>query len=390
MEKVRLLRIATVPISLRYLLGGQLNFMQQHDYEVLAVSAGGTDVSYLRDEGINHHMVPFTRSITPFRDLVCFIKLILLIRNFRPDIVHTHTPKAGLLGMLAAWISRVPIRLHTVAGLPLMEAAGLKRWILILTERITYTCSTKVYPNSIALREYIISKLKTQNSKLGIIGNGSTNGINLDYFQSTDTLGVLAAEIRNRYGMAASDFVYCFVGRVVRDKGINELITSFVEMAIEEKKVWLILVGHFEDELDPLAQEIKSEILAHPRIIHAGFQDDVRPWIMASDVFVLPSYREGFPNVVLQAGALEKACIVSNINGCNEIISHNKTGLLVEPKNITDLRKAMIYALQHTDEIDKMGIEARKFIAVHFDQTYLWNELLKEYHYHLNCVSQVD
>src|SRR5690242_3117643 len=154
-DKPRLLRITTVPISLKLLLRGQLAFMQSQGFEVLAVSADGKEIQSVTEEGVNHKIVPFTRKITLIQDLICLWQLIVLIRKFRPDIVHTHTPKAGLLGMLAAWICGVPLRMHTVAGLPLVEARGFKRAVLKITERITYWCAHRLYPNSGMLKEFI-------------------------------------------------------------------------------------------------------------------------------------------------------------------------------------------------------------------------------------------
>jgi len=387
MATPRLLRITTVPISLRLLLHGQLKFMQVQGFELLAVSADGPEVNEITKQGIPHAVVSFTRKITPIRDLYCLLQLITIILKFKPDIVHAHTPKAGLLGMIAAWICRVPIRMHTVAGLPMTEARGLKKSILKMSEKLTYHCATSVYPNSKGLHDYILKKFKVPNSKFKTIGKGSSNGIDLDYFKKTDALIKLSAGVRMRYGIDKDDFVYCFAGRVVKDKGITELINAFIKIDKEKRGVWLFLVGHFEDELDPLQQDIKLAITSHPRIIHPGFQQDIRPWIIACDVFVLPSYREGFPNVVLQAGSLEKPSIASDINGCNEIIRDSQTGILVPAKDTEALQRAMMSLLSNRDDGVKMGIASRKFIGAHFDQSYIWQELLMEYQKHLaNCI----
>lgn len=379
MANPKLLRVTTVPISLHLLLHGQLKFMQNHGFELLTVSAEGPEVNEITKQGIRHTVVSFTRKITPVRDFFCLLRLIWIILKFKPDIVHSHTPKAGLLGMLAARVCRVRIRMHTIAGLPLTEARGFKKFILKIAERITYSCSTSVYPNSIGLKNHIINELKIKSSKFEIIGNGSSNGIDLDHYKMTDDLKIQTAEMRSQFGIDSDDYVFCFVGRVVRDKGIVELVNSFISIAKIEKSVWLLLVGHFEEELDPLPKAIKLEILNHPRIIHSGFQEDIRPWVLLSDVFVLPSYREGFPNVVLQAGSLERPSIVSDINGCNEIIENERTGLLVPPKNIEALKAAMIYFLQNRQSGYRMGVNGRQFIATRFDQLYIWNEIVKEY-----------
>jgi glycosyltransferase involved in cell wall biosynthesis len=401
---MKLIRITTVPMSLRYLLHGQLSFMKAQGFEVLAVSADGKERDEIQQEGIAHVIIPFTRKITLFKDVVCLVALIRLFIRERPDIVHTHTPKAGLLGMLAARMCRVKVRLHTVAGLPMTEAKGMKRLLLATTERITYACATRVYPNSAALFSYIIRKFNMAggrwpvsgaeieanesnltnsqpliNSKFRIIGRGSSNGIDLQYYFRTDELMRRAREIRNSNAIPEDAIVFGFVGRVVKDKGIGELIQAFNALCNERRNVYLLLVGPFEDELDPLLPEDKKFLLTHPRVIMPGFQPDVRPFILASDIFVLPSYREGFPNVVMQAACLEVPCIVSDINGCNEIIEGEVSGLVVPAKN----QQALYIAMKRlsSDKIlrSRMAERAREFVSAHFDQRIFWNELLEEY-----------
>ncbi|MGE0590152.1 MAG: glycosyltransferase family 4 protein [Cyclobacteriaceae bacterium] len=387
MERIRLLRITTVPISLQYLLRGQLSFMQKHGMEVMAVSAEGPEVQIITEAGIPHAIIPFTRAITPVRDFLCLLKLIQLIRIFKPQIVHSHTPKAGLIGMLAAWWCSVPVRLHTVAGLPLMEATGIKRWVLQLTEKATYFCSTEIYVNSKSLVSFIQSEFKAQNLKLKTIGNGSSNGIDLEYFSVTQDLELAATDVRCQLSIQSGEFLFCFVGRMVRDKGMVELIQAFLKICESGKKVRLLLVGHFEDSLDPLPKHIHEVIDTHNNIFKAGFKSDVRPWILASDALVLPSYREGFPNVLLQAGALEKPSIATNINGCNEIILDGKTGWLVPTKDPEALQQAMESVMCDEKWCKEAGRYARNFVADNFDQSYVWNEILKEYRYHLSHVS---
>lgn len=361
--------------------------MQSQAMEVMAVSAHGPEVSSVKHEGILHAIIPFTRAITPVQDLLCLIRLVKLIRTFKPQIVHSHTPKAGLLGMLAAWLCRVPIRLHTVAGLPLMEAKGIKRWILQLSERVTYACATQVYPNSRGLMDFIRLEVKTYISKLKIIGKGSSNGIDLRHFDITSDLKVEANRARERFKIEDDEFVFCFVGRVVRDKGLMELIQAFLKIYNSGTKVKLLLVGHFEDDLDPLPKEIREIIDTHDGVVQVGFQSDVRPWIIASDAMVLPSYREGFPNVLLQAGALQRPCIATDINGCNEIILDGKTGWLVPAKDSIALQAAMERVLSDRGWRAEAGREARKFIAENFEQSYVWSEILKEYKRLLSNVS---
>jgi glycosyltransferase involved in cell wall biosynthesis len=380
----RLLRITTVPISLKLLLQGQLSFFQSQNFEVLAVSADGPEIESLRKEGIAHEIVPMTRKITLWQDLVCLFKLISIIRTFKPDIVHTHTPKAGLLGMLAAWLCRVPVRMHTVAGLPLMERSGIVKQILILTERITYACAHRVYPNSTGLKTYIQGFSNTKN--LFVIGRGSSNGIDTNFFNSTSDLRSHAAEIRRTYNIRESDIVFSFVGRIVKDKGISPMVEAFKKIIQDENNgisapsnAYLLLVGTFEQDLDPISQQDYDFLKSHPRVILAGFQKDIRPWLLASNIFVFPSYREGFPNVVMQACALGIPSIVSDINGCNEIIQHGKTGLIVSPKNADDLYQAMIQLAADKSLQLRFSEYGRAYVTHNFDRQYIWQELMKEY-----------
>jgi glycosyltransferase involved in cell wall biosynthesis len=377
-DKPRLLRITTASISLKLLLRGQFTFFQQHGFEVLTVSADGPEVNDIIAEGVPHQVVNMTRMITPVQDLLCLWQLVRVIRKFNPDIIHTHTPKAGLLGMMAAWLCGVPVRLHTVAGLPLMEAKGIKRLVLKLTERITYQCATRVYPNSRGLFDYIMKEFNISNHKLEIIGKGSSNGIDSKHFLRTPALMNASRDLRRRYQIADDTIVFCFVGRIVRDKGITELVEAFQKLS-SSAEVRLMLVGPFEQELDPLPEETMHYIKHDAHVISAGFQHDVRPWLLASDVFVFPSYREGFPNVVMQAACLEVPCIVSDINGCNEIIEDRVSGLIVPPKNAKALLDAMLMMATEKEMRTSFAVKARTFVIENFDQQFVWNELLKEY-----------
>jgi glycosyltransferase involved in cell wall biosynthesis len=374
----KLIRITTVPMSLQYLLRGQLSFMKQQGFEVLAVSADGRERDQIIAEGIDHVIIPFTRKITPLQDLLCLVKLIRLFRAVKPDIVHTHTPKAGLLGMMAARFCGVKVRLHTVAGLPLMEARGLKQRILKMTEWMTYACATKVYPNARGLWTYIQSQFNIRQSKFAMIGNGSSNGIDSQYFNRTPELEAQARLIREKYSIRPQEIGFCFIGRVVRDKGIVELTQAFQDV-VKNHPARLLIVGPLEQDLDPLPELVLHFLQTSPNVIMPGFQPDVRPWLMAGDVFVFPSYREGFPNVVMQACCLEVPCIVSDINGCNEIIQHNETGIIIPVKETEALKDAMLALMEDAALRKTFAHRARTFVAASLDQQVIWTEWSKEY-----------
>jgi len=377
-KKPRLLRITTVPISLHLLLKGQPQFMQSNGFDVLTVSADGKELAAIRNAGIPHQTINLTRKISPIADTIALWKMIQLIKSFKPDIVHTHTPKAGLIGMMAAYICKVPIKLHTVAGLPVMEAQGLKKSLLILTEKITCFCANNVYPNSNGLMDFMINNFRSFKHKFKVLGKGSTNGIITKHYSLTPELSELATQLKSKYNFQPSDFVFCFIGRLVGDKGINELINVFDHLS-KNNNCKLLLVGMQEPELDPLSANCLEIIQNNKNIISLGYQDDVRVALAASNVFVFPSYREGFPNVVMQAQSMGVPCIVSDINGCNELVTHQESGLIVPVKNETALQEAMYILMNDIEKCKSFSSIARENILQHYEQSQVWNYILKEY-----------
>ncbi|ELR70614.1 Alpha-1,3-N-acetylgalactosamine transferase PglA [Fulvivirga imtechensis AK7] len=384
--KPKLLRITTVPISLNVLLKGQLSYIRSNGFDVVASSAQGPEIiEIIEREGVPHYVIPLTRKITPFQDIWCLWKLILFIRRERFTIVHSHTPKAGLIGMLAAWFCRVPHRLHTVAGMPLMETRGFKRKLLKWVELITYRSATRVYPNSFRLRDFIVREIYASREKLHVIGRGSSNGIDLTYFQVTTEVEKNGIKLLETYGIKKDHLIITFIGRIVADKGINELIEAFEQVNEgTEKKTKLLLVGPYEDDLNPISSKAKTFIEEHPDIISVGFQSDIRPYLYISDIFAFPSYREGFPNVVLQACAMGVPCVASDINGCNEIILNERTGLLIPTKSVAELVAALKRLISDEDFRKRLAEEARSYVRANFDQQYVWKEIIKEYKKHVN------
>ena len=380
MSKPKLIRITTVPISLEKLLEGQLGFMQ-NQFEVIAVSADKEKLESLgQTQGYATHHVEMTRQITPIADLIAVYKLYKYLKQEKPEIVHTHTPKAGIVGMMAAKLAGVPHRLHTVAGLPLMESRGLKRNLLNFIERLTYRFATKIYPNSKGLNDFIISENLAKVSKLKIIGQGSSNGIDVQYFDPLPYTSVRKT-LRQELNIPEDSFVFVFVGRLVGDKGINELVAAFQNLnsPLTTHHSRLLLVGALETELDPLKAKTLKAINSNPNIIGVGYQADVRPYFALADVLAFPSYREGFPNVVMQAGAMGLPSIVSDINGCNEIIIPDVNGLIIPPKNTKALSEAMQLLLNDSQLYHRLKSQARSQITSRYERQHVWDALLEEY-----------
>ena len=288
--KPKLIRITTVPISLKILLKGQLKYMSQY-FDIIAVSSNGKELlDVTKEQGVRTKAINMSRQITPIKDLISLWKMIVFFKKEKPLIVHTHTPKAGLIGMLAAWIVRVPYRLHTVAGIPLMESKGVKRKILLLVEKLTYFCATQVYPNSYGLKEFIINNGITNKNKVKVIGNGSSNGIDTNYFRKTNEIIKQSKFLKEKYNIKNTDFVFIFVGRIVKDKGINELLSAFNKLSQKEKSAKLLLVGAYEENLNPISEEAKNILKNNKNIIEVGFQNDVKPftpfWIISLQPFI--------------------------------------------------------------------------------------------------------
>lgn len=384
MSKAKLVRVTTVPISLEKLLGNQLTFMNQY-FDLTAVSSDAIALEKVGDLlEVKTHPIEMTRKITPWQDLKAVWEMYQFLKRENPEIIHSHTPKAGLVSMLAASLAGVPHRLHTVAGLPLMEAKGFKRKILLAVEKLTYAAATKVYPNSKGLEDFILEHHLTASSKLKVIGNGSSNGIDTHYFSSENLSKQDLENLKKELDIQQDDFVFIFVGRLVGDKGINELIAAFDSISKNNSKAKLILVGTFEEELDPLSEITMKKIKSNPNIILSGWQSDVRPYLAVSDVLTFPSYREGFPNVVMQAGAMGLPSIVSDINGCNEIIVEGKNGVIIPVKNEKALEQAMQRLIGDKNRFHNLKNNARPMVVERYQQQIIWEALLEEYQGLLN------
>lgn len=375
MEKMKkkVLRIATVPLSLDLLLKGQLRMLNE-EYEVVAVSSSGKELEKVtRREGVRTVAVDMERRISVWKDLVSLFRLIKVIRREKPWMVHTVTPKAGLLGMMAAWICGVPVRVHMFTGLVFPTEHGFKRRILILTDKITCACATLINPEGKGVMNDL-KRFGISSKDMKVVGNGNINGVDMDFFCRTTDVMNAAAILRKNKG-----FTFCFVGRIVGDKGMNELAVAFEKLIAIYPDCRLLLVGDFEEKLDPVKVETKTFFKECGQVAFVGWQDDIRPFLAASDVFVFPSYREGFPNVVLQAGAMGLPCIVTDINGSNEIIDDGVNGLVIPSHSVVRLFEAMKRMIEDDEMRICMVRRARAMVADRYDRRYVWNEIKKLY-----------
>lgn len=384
MEKKKLIRTSTIPMSLDIFCKGQLKMFSKH-YEVVAVSSPDKELKWIEErEGVRTIPLKMARNIELWTDIKALWKMIKVMKKEKPYIVHSMTPKAGLISMLAAKICGVPVRMHTYTGLVFPTTTGMKQKILIWMDKLLCSCATYINPEGQGvandLKRYNITK-----KPLHIIGNGNVRGIDAEYWKKKSTNSHKDFLINDNDNedensllrTEQSPFTFVFVGRIVGDKGINELIEAFKRLKPNSAK--LILVGPYEDNLDPIKPETKSEIDNNPNIEWVGMQSDVRPFYEQADAFVFPSYREGFPNTVLEAGAMGLPSIVTNINGANEIIIPEENGLIIPSKDADALYQAMQRFIDEPDLIAKMKINARPMVIDRFEQKYIWNELLKVY-----------
>ena len=376
----KIIRACTVPQSLGFVKGMLPDLCKK--YEVVLLSSPGERMDEIAKEyGVRGIGIPMERRISLVKDVKALLKLIKVFRKEKPTMVHSMTPKAGMLCMVAAWIVRVPVRVHTFTGLVFPTSTGIKRKILMATDWLTCASATHVIPEGEGVKNDLQNNGITKKP-LKVLGYGNVRGIDLVRFSYRPEVIKLAERIRRE-----KVFTFVFVGRIVKDKGINELckafdnLSSFVPMR-------LILIGRYEDSLDPISNETREIIARNDSIEVVGpkYGDDLIAYYAAADCFVMPSYREGFPNTVLEAGAMGLPSIVTDINGSREIVEDGVNGIIVPPRNEERLYDAMRVMVQASDDRKRMAGNARKMIADRYEQGYVrrclynfYDEILKPY-----------
>ncbi|MGQ0738779.1 MAG: glycosyltransferase family 4 protein [Bacteroidota bacterium] len=376
----KLLRITTSPLSLQSLLSNQMRYMKENGFKVLMVSSEGKEwPDLIKNEGCDYRIVPMAREITPFRDMKSLWQLYRLIKKEKPDIVHSHTPKAGLLAMLAAKFAGVKIRVHTIAGLRFMTVKGVKRKLLVMMEKLTGKAATHVWPNSHSLLKFIQQRKLVKESQLQVIGHGSSNGVDLNRFSPSALDTGKIEEVKQLLDYNENLFYLLNMGRIVKDKGIDELMAAFKTLHKENPLLRLVVLGNFEDKLDPVSGEARQILLSHPAVIHISWSDKVEYFMHLTHLMVHASYREGFPNTLLQAGAMGCPIVCSAIEGSVDIVTDHETGLLFQPMNTEDLLVKLRYAMGNRDLIKNMAAKLRVKVENNFSQQYLHRCLKEKY-----------
>lgn len=374
MRKKKLFIITTVPSSLIF-FKGQIPLLRD-EFDLTLISSPEEQLFKTANfNKVKSYGIVMKREISILQDFLSLFKLMVCFYQNKPDIVHGNTPKGSFLSMIASWVCRVPTRVYYVHGLRYQGSIGVKKKILIYMEKISCKLATDIFAVSTGVKEVMYEDGITKK-KINIIWNGSINGINSDFF-NPDIIEII--DLKEQYSIEKDDFVFGFVGRIVADKGINELVWAFKNLNEFYPDIKLLLVGVFEHSLDPLLPEIKVEIEQNKNIIVVGFQEDVRPFYKLMNLFVFPSFREGFGISLMEAAAMNIPSISSDIIGCNEIIEHNMNGFLIPSKNKEALLEKMKFSIENKDKINVMSTLTRDIILSKFEQKQLWRKTMDIY-----------
>ena len=369
-NKKKLIRATTVPMSLTSFCTGLLKELSEQ-YEVIALSSPGKELEQIHNtDGVRTIAVPMERHISLTKDIIALFRMIRVFMKEKPYMVHSMTPKAGLLCMMAAWICRVPRRVHTFTGLVWPTTTGVKRSILMLTDKILCLCATHIIPEGQGVLQDLQEHIT--NKPMKVLGYGNIRGVDVNYWNNTESIKEEGRKLRGRYGIE-QEFTFLYVGRIVKEKGINELVEAFKELNSLYSESRLLLVGPEENNLDPISEKSREIIGRLPSIITTGpaYGRDLLNFYSAADCLILPSYREGFPNTPIEAGAMGLPCIVTDINGSREIIEDGKNGLVVPSKDSLALLTAMTALIENKPLYNMMADNARPMIVARFEQGFV-------------------
>ena len=368
----KIIRTVTVPKSIGFFEDVMMK-LKDKGYEVVVLTSPGKSLDDFKQRHPQEKTieVPMERRISLIKDFQSLWRMIKVLHKEKPYMVHSMTPKAGLLTMLAGWLTGVPIRVHTFTGLVWPTSVGFKRKILMATDWLTCACATHIIPEG----QGVLNDLKNHGvcrKPMKVLGYGNVMGVDMERFSPVRVADVTRDD---------SEFRFIFVGRIVGDKGINELVEAFVHLNNEHPHTKLVLVGKYEDNLDPVKPETKKIIEENPCIDACGpkYSDALLEEYAKAHCFVLPSYREGFPNVVMEAGAMGLPSIVTDINGSREIIINGENGLIVPSKDANALYGAMRQMMLDNVARNKMAANARHLIESRFEKSFVQRCLINFY-----------
>lgn len=375
----RLIHITTVPHTLHFLIG-QISYMREAGIEIEAISSTDEKLGiFLKQEPIRHHPVTMSRSLSPIRDLAACWRLYRILRQRRPDIVHVHTPKAGLLGMLAACLAGVPVRIHHIHGLRFTTLTGWKRQLVLTCEQAACRMATRVFCVSPSAMTTAIEAGVVAEDQVQVLLNGSINGMDaIGRFDPDQLPADARAETRERLGIPNDAVVVGFIGRFVTDKGLGELAEAWQTIRVENPNAHLLLVGYFEDQ-DPLDATLRSQLEQDERVHISGYDPETPPLYASMDVFCLPTYREGLPYVLLEASAMRLPIVATRVTGCVDAVEDGITGTLVKPRDSAALATALIRYIEDESLRQWHGTSGRTNVLENFEPQAMWQAVLDEY-----------
>jgi glycosyltransferase involved in cell wall biosynthesis len=377
----RLLHMTTVPQTLSFLVG-QAEFMKNKGFKVDALSSPGPFLAeFGQRTGADVHELEMPRRITPLKDLLTLWRLRWILRQLRPDIVHGHTPKGGLLAMIGSWLCGVPVRVYHVHGLPMVTATGLKRLLLRWSEKVSCRLATQVYCVSQSVREIAVAEGLCHAEKIKVLLNGTIDGIDAERTLNPARMEPnIRCDVRKQYGIPEDSLVAGFVGRIVRDKGIIELCRAWQILREEFPNLHLLMVGPFEPQ-DPVPAEVESLLRNDPRIHLTGLVPvkEIPRFYQAMDLLALPTYREGFNTVLLEAAAMELPVVASRVPGCIDGVVEGETGALVPVYDPQALADAMGLYLKDVSLRRQHGLAGRARVLRDFRPEDLSKAIYCEY-----------
>lgn len=377
---IKICRVATVPFALTVHLRSQVEYLKDLGMKIVLISSDGPE---LKDIGlcdtIRHEVVEIPRSLKPLQDIKAFIQLVNIFRSNGFDIVHSITPKAGLLTSVAAFISRVPIRLHTFTGQPWVTLRAPMSWFAKLSDWLIGILNTKCYADSDSQRRFLIENRIISSEKIGVIGSGSISGVDLQKFDSSRYSLSEIIELKQELSIKFNAKIISFIGRISQDKGIRELISAFGELVQTGYDAELLLVGPLDKDCGG-SGDFNINPGGHSSKIHyVGYTASPDKYLAISDIFCLPSYREGFGSVVIEAAAMGIPTVGTNIYGLTDAVVDGETGILVPPGNYKALAEALRWLLDNPDELKRMGAAARKRAHNYFDANIINGKAAAEY-----------
>jgi glycosyltransferase involved in cell wall biosynthesis len=372
---VRILHVTTAAKTLGF-LAGQVAFMRRHGFSLY--SAGGEACGIPKDWPVPFSTVEMTRRITPFRDCIAILRLIILIKRIRPTIVQGHTPKGGLLAMIAATLSGVPIRIFQVHGLPHVAAHGMRRRLLVLATRVACSLAHSVFCVSHSMHKILLDERLCSPEKAGVLGNGSSGGVDASKLDPAIYSPAARNEFRSALGVSQRAVVLVFAGRIVRDKGIAELVRAWQELRSRFSDLHMVVAGESESQ-DPIPPGTRKVLGSDARIHLLGVCRDMPRVYSACDIVVLPTYREGFPNVLLEAAAMGLPSVATRVPGCTDAVVDGVTGTLVPPYDSGALASAIAKYVTNIDLRRQHGAAGRARVLRDFQPEIIYHEVHRRY-----------